>query len=101
MKKIILAALLVMSASASAQVVVAGKKTENVTLSFKSDVSVREVEVAASTVCIEGKLFAVAVQRDSSGKTSGVTMTQIFESNATGTMYHVDCKSKKEVVGSK
>jgi dTDP-4-dehydrorhamnose 3,5-epimerase-like enzyme len=99
MKKIILAALILMSASVSAQVVTAGQKTETVNVSFSSthDLRGNEVQVAASTVCLNGKLFAVAVQKDSTGKTSGgVALTQIMESNATGHMFHVDCRSNKK-----
>ena len=99
MKKIMFAALMVMSSLASAQVVTAGEKTETVNLSFYTMHSMRgnEVQVAASTICINGKLFAVAVQKDNSGKNlGGVALTQVMESNNSGKMYHVDCRSNKK-----
>jgi uncharacterized protein YacL len=69
-----------------------------VNLEFKSvhSLHVNETQVAVSTVCINGKLFAVAVQKDSSGKSGGVALTQVMESNATGNMFHVDCRPSKK-----
>lgn len=99
MKKTIFAALMLLSASASAQVVTAGEKTERVNLEFNSVHSMHgnETQVAVSTVCVNGKLFAVAVQRDNSSKNmGGVALTQVMESNNTGKMFHVDCHPSKK-----
>ncbi len=106
MKKIILAALMVMSASASAQTIEARQITEVVKLTFPSSPSENSAYVGATTVCLDGKLFAVAVQNRNYKDNSGVALTQIFETKRTGVnndvaSYHVDCKIKKEVVVGK
>jgi hypothetical protein len=99
MKRILFAVLMIMSSSAMAyDWQNKSKENQTVNLEFNSlgGLNSNQVQVAVATVCIEGKLFAVAVQKDSSSKnTGGVALTQVMELNGNGKMAHVNCNSKK------
>lgn len=88
---------MLISTSVSAQDVVKKKKDKVVTLQMPGVPGRNEVYIVASTVCLEGKLFAVAVQKDNSGKSSGITMTQVMESNKEK-VQPVECKSKEQIM---